>query len=89
MAQDAILSLAREAIWTTVLIALPMLLSALITGLVVSILQAVTQINEATLTFIPKILAIVIMIVVTGPWMVQVMTSYTADLLSSLPELIQ
>lgn len=89
MAQDAVLALAREAIWTTVLLSVPLLAAAMITGLIISILQAITQINEATLTFIPKILAIVVMMVVTGPWMVQLMTSYTSNLLMSLPELIR
>ena len=63
MSEDIVLSLGRDAIWTTVILAAPLLVSALIVGLIVSIVQAVTQINEATLTFIPKMLAIVIVMI--------------------------
>ena len=66
MTETLVLSIGRDAIYTTVLLASPLLLAALFTGLAISIIQAVTQINEATLTFIPKIMAIVIVLVVTG-----------------------
>jgi flagellar biosynthesis protein FliQ len=89
MSEDVVLSLGRDAIWITVLLASPLLFSALIVGLVVSIIQAVTQINEATLTFIPKMITIVIVMVVLAPWMTQVITSYTTELISTLPELVR
>lgn len=89
MTEDVVLSLGRDAIWTTVLLASPLLVSALIVGLVVSIVQAVTQINEATLTFIPKMLAIVIVMVILAPWMTQMITSYTTELFTSLPNYVR
>jgi flagellar biosynthetic protein FliQ len=89
MTEDVVLSLGRDAIWTTVLLASPLLISALVVGLVVSILQAVTQINEATLTFIPKMLTIVIVMVILAPWMTQMITSYTTELFTSLPNYVR
>lgn len=89
MTEDIVISLGRDAIWTTVLLASPLLISALVVGLVVSILQAVTQINEATLTFIPKMLTIVIVLVILAPWMTQMITSYTTELFTSLPNYVR
>lgn len=89
MTEELVLGIGRDALLTTVLIATPLLLGALITGLIVSILQAVTQINEATLTFIPKIGAIVLILLVLAPWMTQIMTAYTTELFTSLPEIIR
>ncbi|MCO5142758.1 MAG: flagellar biosynthesis protein FliQ [Oligoflexia bacterium] len=89
MSEDLILSIGRDAIMTTVLLAAPLLLSALIVGLIVSILQAVTQINEATLTFIPKMLAIVVVMLILAPWMTQMITSYTTELFTSLPDYVR
>jgi flagellar biosynthesis protein FliQ len=89
MTEDVVLSLGRDAIWTTVLLASPLLISALVVGLIVSILQAVTQINEATLTFIPKMLTIVIVMVILAPWMTQMITSYTTELFTSLPNYVR
>jgi flagellar biosynthetic protein FliQ len=89
MTEDVVLSIGRDAIWTTVLLASPLLIAALVVGLVVSIFQAVTQINEATLTFIPKMLAIVVMMIVLAPWMTQILTSYTTELFTSLPNYVR
>ena len=89
MTEDIVLSIGRDAIWTTVLLAAPLLLSALIVGLAVSIFQAVTQINEATLTFIPKMLVVVVVMIVLAPWMTQMITSYTTELISSMPTLVR
>ena len=89
MTEDIVLSIGREAIWTTVVLAAPLLLASLVVGLVVSIFQAVTQINEATLTFIPKMLAIVLVMVVLAPWMTQMLTSYTTELFTSMPNLVR
>lgn len=89
MNEDAVLAIGREAMLTTVLLASPLLIAALVTGLVVSVIQAITQINEATLTFIPKIVAIVIALLVLAPWMAQVMTNYTAELITSLPDYVR
>jgi len=89
MTEDMVLSLGRDAIWTTVALSAPLLMAALIVGLVVSIFQAVTQINEATLTFIPKMLAIVVVMVVMAPWMTQMLMSYTTELFTSMPDYVR
>jgi flagellar biosynthetic protein FliQ len=89
MTEEIVLSLGRDAIWTTIALAAPLLLASLVVGLVVSIFQAVTQINEATLTFIPKMLAIVVVLVVMAPWMTQMITSYTTELFTSLPNYVR
>jgi flagellar biosynthetic protein FliQ len=89
MTEDVVLNLGREAIFMTVMLAAPLLLSALVVGLIVSIFQAVTQINESTLTFIPKMITIVVVLIVMAPWMTQLMMSYTTELLTSLPELVR
>lgn len=89
MTEDIVLSLGRDAIWTTVLLSAPLLISALVVGLVVSIIQAVTQINEATLTFIPKMLAIVVVLIIMAPWMTQMLTSYTTELFTNLPNYVR
>ena len=89
MTEEMVISLGRDAIWTTVILAGPLLISALVVGLVVSIIQAVTQINEATLTFIPKMLTIVIVLVIMAPWMTQMITSYTTELFTSLPNYVR
>jgi flagellar biosynthetic protein FliQ len=67
----------------------PMLIGALVVGVLVSIFQAVTQINEQTLSFIPKILVIIAALVIFSPWMMETMVSYTQDLFTSIPELIR
>lgn len=89
MTEDLVLGLARDAIWTTVALSAPLLIASLLVGLVVSIFQAVTQINEATLTFIPKMLAIVAVLVILAPWMTQMLTSYTTDLFTSMPNYVR
>lgn len=89
MTEEMVLGIGRDAIMTTLLLSAPLLLAALVTGLVVSIIQAITQINEATLTFIPKIIAVVAVLMVLSPWMSQVMTTYTTELFASLPEFVR
>jgi len=79
---------ARDAIITTLLLAAPPFLAALVTGLVVSIFQAATQINEMTLTFIPKFVAVVATLVVMGPWMGQTITDFMTRLIAWLPQII-
>lgn len=88
MSEEFVMSLGQEALKVTMFLAAPMLLVALVVGITVSLLQAVTQINEATLTFIPKIVAIAVVLVVTGPWMLETLTTYTTDLITRFPELI-
>lgn len=88
MTPESIMSLGHEAIKVALLIAAPLMLVALFTGLVVSIFQASTQINEMTLSFIPKILAIVATGIALGPWMLNLFLDYTRTLFGSLPYLI-
>lgn len=88
MSDEFVMSLGQEALKVTVFLAAPMLLVALVVGITISLLQAVTQVNEATLTFIPKIVAIAVVLVVTGPWMLETLTTYTTDLINRFPELI-
>lgn len=89
MTEDMVISLGRDAIMTTVILSAPLLISALVVGLIVSIIQAVTQINEATLTFIPKMITIVIVMLVLAPWMTQMITSYTTELFTSVPNYVR
>lgn len=79
----------NQAIRVTLLLAAPMLIGALIVGVLVSIFQAVTQINEQTLSFIPKILVIIAALVIFSPWMMETMVTFTEDLITSIPELIR
>ena len=89
MNEDFVMSLGNEALKTTLMISAPLLLVAMVVGIMVSLAQAVTQINEATLTFIPKILAIAVVLVIGGPWMLEILTHYTTDLITSFPQLVR
>jgi flagellar biosynthetic protein FliQ len=80
-----VVSLARDAVEMTLLVSGPMLLAGLAVGLLVSIFQAVTQIQEMTLTFIPKILAVMFALLFFFPWMLQNLVSFTAKLIESIP----
>jgi flagellar biosynthetic protein FliQ len=83
------LEVGRNAIMMTVMLAAPMMVAALIVGLIVSVFQALTQINEQTLTFVPKILAVFGALVVTGPWLMQSLVGYTQGLFSILPSMVR
>jgi flagellar biosynthetic protein FliQ len=89
MSYAAALSLGREAIFTALIVAAPMLLLGLLTGLLVSIFQAVTQIQEQTLTFIPKILVSALAILFFGPFMLAMLTSFTTRVFTSIPQFIR
>jgi flagellar biosynthetic protein FliQ len=80
MTQDSVTSLLVDMMGITMKIAMPMLLSALIEGLLISVFQAVTQIQEQTLSFIPKIAALVVVLIVAGPWMLNSVTDWTSNL---------
>lgn len=84
MSEELILMLGKNALKTTALLASPMLIGALVTGLIVSVFQAVTQINEATLTFIPKMIVIAVILILAGPWMIDLMKSYTFELFENI-----
>ena len=85
MTPETIMTVGQQAVEMTVVLAAPLLLAALAVGLLVSIFQAATQINEMTLSFIPKLLAMLAALVIGGPWMLQVLVDYTRRLLESLP----
>lgn len=87
MTPESVMALGHEAILVALALAAPLLLAALFSGLIISLLQAATQINEMTLSFIPKILAVVATIVVAGPWMLNLILDYMRTLFASLPSL--
>lgn len=89
MTPESIMSMGRQAIEVTLMVSAPLLLVALVLGLVVSVFQAATQINEATLSFIPKLLGILATLIVAGPWMLTVLTDYFRQILTNIPSLTQ
>ena len=88
MNADAVINLVQQGLEVTILVSAPLLLTALVTGLVVSVFQAATQINEMTLSFIPKLLAIFLAMVLAGPWILNVLVDFTRRLFQSIPTLI-
>ena len=89
MNAESVVSIARAAMETTLLVSAPMLVSGLVIGLIVSIFQAVTSIQEMTLTFIPKIVVVFVSLVVFAPWMMEVMISFTTDLFNFIPAMVR
>jgi flagellar biosynthetic protein FliQ len=85
MTPEAVMELAHHMLIVTAMISAPMLLIALIVGLVIGMLQAATQINEATLSFIPKLLLLTLTLFAAGPWMLRVLVDFTRDLFNSIP----
>ena len=88
MTPTTVIDLGRQAIEVTLMISAPLFLAALITGLVISIFQAATQINEMTLSFVPKVVAIFVTLVVAGPWMITKITDFMRRLFESIPAMI-
>lgn len=88
MDADTVIDLSQHALYVVVMLAAPMLVSALVIGLVVGMFQAATQINEMTLSFIPKLFILVIALMIAGPWMLDLLVNYTRDLYLSIPGLI-
>lgn len=88
MTPTTVVELGRQAIEVTLLVSAPLFLAALVTGLIVSVLQAATQINEMTLSFVPKLVAIFVTLIVAGPWMITMFTDYMRRLFESLPGLL-
>lgn len=84
MGEEMVLSLGQETLKTAAMLSAPLLIAALLVGLLVSVFQAITQINEATLTFIPKIVVIGIILVVAGPWMLDVLSKFTIELFENV-----
>ena len=85
---QTVLTLCAEALWITMLISAPLLLAALATGLIVGIFQAATQINEMTLSFIPKLLAMFGVMVLAGPWMLATLSDFMRRLITQIPSVI-
>ena len=77
MTPESVVEIGQYAMKTVVLVAVPMLLAGMVVGLVISIFQAATQINEMTMTFVPKILAVFVVLIITLPWTIQQMTAFT------------
>jgi flagellar biosynthetic protein FliQ len=88
MSPETVVTVGRHALEMTLMLAAPLLLTALGVGLIVGIFQAATQINEMTLSFIPKLLAMAAMLALTGPWMLRSLVEYTRNLIESIPGMI-
>ena len=88
MTPETVMALGRQAVEVALLLSAPLLLSALVIGLVVSIFQAATQINEATLSFIPKLVGTFLVLILAGPWMLQLFVEYIRQLFEKIPQLI-
>jgi flagellar biosynthetic protein FliQ len=88
MNQDTVVSIVTQAMEVGLKVSLPILLVGLVVGLVISVFQAVTQIQEQTLSFIPKVMGLVVVIVVAGPWMLGQVLTWTQELYGSIPNLV-
>ena len=88
MSPETIMTIGMRALEMTILLAAPLLIAALLIGLLVGVFQAATQINEMTLSFIPKVIGMAVTLVVAGPWMLKTLVSYTRELFESIPGLI-
>ena len=88
MSPESVMSLGSHALMITLMISAPLLLAALGVGLIVSVFQAATQINEMTLSFIPKLIAMFVTLIIAGPWMLTMMVDYTRRLLTGIPGLV-
>ncbi len=87
MNEQTVIDIGLKAVWVTIKIAAPALLATLVVGIFVSIIQAATQINEQTLSFIPKIIGMTVAMVIFGPWVIHIMMTFTIDLISSIPSM--
>ena len=88
MTPETVMTIGTRALEITLMLAAPMLLCALVVGLLVGVFQAATQINEMTLSFIPKLIGMAATLVIAGPWMLKVIVGYTRELFESIPGLI-
>lgn len=89
MTEELIIKLGQDALTTTAMIAAPLLVGTLVVGLSVSIFQALTQINEATLTFIPKMIIVALIFLLAGPWMLDVLSTYTVNLFENIAVMVR
>ncbi len=88
MTPDSVIELGQQAMEVTTILAGMVLLPALAIGLLVAMFQAVTQINEMTLTFIPKLIAVAVVMAMAGPWMLNLLLDFTTELIQSIPQLV-
>ncbi|PCJ91440.1 MAG: flagellar biosynthetic protein FliQ [Porticoccaceae bacterium] len=88
MTPETVLDIGREALFLTMMIAAPLLMSALAIGLLIGIFQAATQIQEMTLSFIPKLMVLVLALLISGPWMLRLITEFTLRLYTAIPGLL-
>ncbi|HET7266967.1 MAG TPA: flagellar biosynthesis protein FliQ [Rhodanobacteraceae bacterium] len=89
MTPESIIHFGQHALYVAMLVGAPLLLTALVVGLVVGMFQAATQINEMTLSFIPKLLAMALVLVIAGPWMLHTLVSFTRELITNLPAMVR
>lgn len=88
MYDNLVMGIAKQAVYVVLLVSAPILGGSLLIGLVISIIQATTQIQEQTLTFVPKIIVVLVVVVVFGPWMLNILVSFTNNLLVDIPKLV-
>ena len=88
MSPESVMTIGRQAVELTILVSAPVLLTALIIGLLVSIFQAATQINEQTLSFIPKLVGMLGVLIIAGPWMVGILVDFIQRLFSNIPWMV-
>jgi flagellar biosynthetic protein FliQ len=88
MTPETIITLGQRALEMTALLSAPLLLSALIVGVLISLFQAATQINEMTLSFVPKLLVLMVVLLLAGPWMLELLIDFTRNLIKDIPHLI-
>jgi flagellar biosynthesis protein FliQ len=88
MTPETVMTIGQRALEITMLLAAPLLIAALVIGLLVGVFQAATQINEMTLSFIPKLLGMAATLVIAGPWMLKVIIGYTRELFEAIPGLV-
>ena len=89
MSPDLVMDIGREALWTVAMLLAPLLISALATGLLIGMFQAATQINEMTLTFIPKIAILILALALAGPFMIDLIVGYTRELVTGIPAILE
>lgn len=88
MTPETIITLGQRAMELTILVSAPLLLTTLVVGVLISLFQAATQINEMTLSFVPKLLVLVAVLLLAGPWMLELLVDFTRSLLKDIPNLI-
>lgn len=88
MTPETVMEVARQAVIMLLLVSAPLMLAALVTGLLVSIFQAATQINETTLSFVPKLVVVFGTLLLAGPWMLDLLVNYLHQMITSIPQLI-